>query len=89
MINQLFCHGINNLQNKLPLRIVLARGAKWSCIAKNHCHVIAVLMRIFMNKSRNPKLIFALLLTFVIHLIRLFFYIITKPSGCKDPCKVK
>ena len=45
----LFCHGINDLQNKLPLRSFWARGAKRVCMAKNNCHVMAILMRIFLN----------------------------------------
>ena len=57
MINPLFCHGINDLQNQVPLGNFWARGAKWGCMTKNHCHVNNghKVMRVFSNLLRNTK----------------------------------
>ena len=55
MINPLFCHGMNYLHNQVPLGIFLAQGAKWGCMTKNHCHVMAIVMRKFLNSLRNTK----------------------------------
>ena len=55
MFNQIFCHGINDLEDQEPLENVRARGAKWGYMTKNHCHVMAIVIRIFPNWLRSPK----------------------------------
>ena len=55
MYNQIFCHGINDLQNPVPLGKFWARGAKWGCMTKNHCNAMTIEKRIFPNWLRNPK----------------------------------
>ena len=79
MNNQLFCHGINDLQNQVPRRNIWARWAKWGCMTKSHCHVMAIVIRIFPNWLRNGV---------VSHLIQIF-NTLTKQQSCKDSCKIK
>ena len=51
------------------------------CMTKNHCHVMARVMRIFLNWLKKHKWScyssFTSLNTF------------TKQQGCKEPCKIK
>ena len=55
MYNQIFCHGINDLQIQVRFRKWWARGAKWGYMTKNHCNEMAIVTRIFPNWLRNPK----------------------------------
>ena len=36
MFNQIFCHGINDLQSAAPLGNFWALGAKWEYMTKSH-----------------------------------------------------
>ena len=55
MFNQIFYHRINYLQNQVPLGNLWAQGANWGYMTKNHCHVMAIVIRIFPNWLRNTK----------------------------------
>ena len=44
-----------DLKNQVPLRNFRARGAKCRYITKNHCHAMAIVIRIVPTCLRNPK----------------------------------
>ena len=82
MTNPLLCHGVNYLQNQVPLENFWARGAKWGCMTKSHCQVMAMnMVRIIPNSLKTLNGV-------VIHLIQVFNSF-TKQQGCKEPCKIK
>ena len=55
MFNQIFCYGINEFQNQVPLGNFQDRGAKWGYMIKNHCHVMTMVIKLFPYGLRNPR----------------------------------
>ena len=49
MLNQMFYHRKNDLENQVPLGNFWARGTKWGYMTKNHCHSMTIEIRIFPN----------------------------------------
>ena len=81
VFNQIFCHGKKLSSNSSTPQIFLYSRSQMGVYSKKHCLAMAIVIRIFLSWSRNPK--------WSCYSSYITFSTFTKLQGCKQPIKMK